>query len=176
MFTLRRKPIPVPELKPEEKEEADDLEDVSEKSEDPDTSEASEASEASETSETSETSDASEEEHHYPTMEDTFASWVEEKIIDPGRRAAAMKAMNRLSEALKSDSADEEVFELIARASDYERAVADADMTGEIRGRNMAIEKLIEEEMDSDGVPHPQSSCTIDRYRTPSIFEIAREA
>lgn len=106
-----------------------------------------------------------------------FKRWLAEVEQDEERRSRAESAMKQIERAFLTGSAEEEVFRLVAKGADYDHAVACAEKSGEIRGRNASIEELMAEEKVSDGVPHPGTgSVGFTDGRSPSIFELARGA
>lgn len=109
-----------------------------------------------------------------PGLAETFAEWLDANIADEEHRQSALDAMAILTTCLESGEWSETLFDLIARGADYSRAVAEAETAGEVRGRNASIDELTELEYATDGVPHPGTGS--DTGRTPSIFDVAREA
>lgn len=106
-----------------------------------------------------------------------FKRWLAEVEQDEERRSRAESAMKQIERAFLTGSSEEEVFRLVAKGADYDHAVACAEKSGEIRGRNASIEELMAEEKASDGVPHPGTgSVGFTDGRSPSIFELARGA
>lgn len=107
-----------------------------------------------------------------------FADWLEEMVPESERRDAAKAAFETVKNSMKRGDFNETIFEMIAKASDYERAVATASEEGEIRGRNTTIDNLYRaEECDDDGVPHPGAGAANGSpKRSPSIFDLARTA
>lgn len=105
-----------------------------------------------------------------------FEAWLEDSINDADRREAAKSAMAKVRGAVLAGDYDDALFDVVAKGADYDRAVADAEETGEIRGRNMSIEELMEEPVD-DGVPHPGANGGTRFHESgPSIFDVARDA
>lgn len=89
--------------------------------------------------------------------------------------------VDRLAATIVSEAAagalGEETRALLAKALDYEHAIAVAEQRGEIRGRNANIEERMRDATDSDGVPHPGCGQGAPLRSAPtSIFDLAREA
>lgn len=104
-----------------------------------------------------------------------FEAWLEDAVPEVERREAARRAMSMVREALRSGNYDDALFDVIAKGADYDRAVEEAELAGEVRGRNASIDELMTIEEDGDGVPHPGSGGGDVGNRAPSIFDLARE-
>lgn len=68
-----------------------------------------------------------------------------------------------------------EVMDVVARGLDYDRAVNDARIEGEVAGRNARIDELREMKHGSDGLPHLCNAGS-PRQKLPTIFDLAQEA
>jgi hypothetical protein len=104
-----------------------------------------------------------------------FEAWLEDAVPEEERREAARRTMSMVREALRSGSYDDALFDVIAKGAYYDRAVEEAELAGEVRGRNASIDELMTIEEDGDGVPHPGSGGGDVGNRAPSIFDLARE-
>lgn len=107
---------------------------------------------------------------------DAFETWLEASVDDDVARREAMSAMSLVCGAIHDGRPDESVFEVIAKGAAYDRAVREAEMNGEVSGRNARIDELMADEYGDDGVPHPCRSGGSLTDRSASIFDIAREA
>lgn len=105
------------------------------------------------------------------------AAKIVEKTGRPELEESLRDVLNGLRDGIASGHVSEETAQLLALGLDYERAVKEADVAGEIRGRNAAIEEKLLTRNDSDGIPHPGCG----QGGTPaqhsfSIFDLARNA
>lgn len=109
-------------------------------------------------------------------MISAFEAWLEDSEMSPEALESARDAVGMIADSLDNGEYDDVIFDLIAKGADYPRAVEVAGTAGEIRGRNARIDEL-KQVVTDDGVPHPGASGGSPLTgRTPSIFDLAREA
>lgn len=139
-------------------------------------SDGSDGSNESDESNESDGSDGSEESDGLDKMADAFEAWLADSSLDAVGTEAARAALEIVSGSISSGKFDDIFFDLIAKGADYDRAVEEAEIAGEVRGRNAKIDELRNAVTD-DGLPHPGAGGggSIPN-RTPSIFDLARDA
>lgn len=93
-------------------------------------------------------------------------------------REEAMSVLRLVVDTVRADAEEnrEDLFDLILKGVDYDRALAEAETRGEIRGRNARIEEEKNFRFEGDGVPHPGTGGNTYDSPQPSIFELARGA
>lgn len=97
--------------------------------------------------------------------------------VDPSFESELHRVLKGVYNEAGEGIISEETAMVIARGMDYERAVAQARLEGEVTGRNSRIEERLLSEAETDGVPHPGcGQGTSRRGKTTSIFDLAREA
>lgn len=106
-------------------------------------------------------------------LKDRIVKWLEDKNLDAEEQKTMISVAGMIDSSMNEVNADEAMFDVLLKGVRYDRAIAEAEERGEIRGRNASIEELTRSEIDGDGVPH-LASRGICSDRTPSIFELAR--
>lgn len=150
--------------------------DESQSQEEPDESDWADEAAGNDKAEETAGSDKTEEAAENDKMMEAFEAWLADADMDGESLESAKAAMTKVSDSLMSGEFDDVFFDLIAKGSDYTRAVEEAELAGEVKGRNAKIEELRESIVD-DGLPHPGASGGgAVPGRTPSIFDLAREA
>lgn len=104
-----------------------------------------------------------------------FEAWMQDCMPEDERREAAKAAMTMVRASLINGDYDEAMFGVIAKGSDYDRAVSEAEAEGEVKGRNARIDEIFARPED-DGLPHLPSGPSEYERREPSIFDLARGA
>ncbi|MCM1505347.1 MAG: hypothetical protein NC127_09140 [Muribaculum sp.] len=124
----------------------------------------------------SDESDESEESDGSDKMADAFEAWLSDSSLDSVGIEATRAALEIVSGSISSGKFDDIFFDLIAKGADYDRAVEEAEIAGEVRGRNVKIDEL-RNAITDDGLPHPGAGGggSIPN-RAPSIFDLARDA
>lgn len=109
-----------------------------------------------------------------------FTGWIDDHIEDRATKEASLEAMasviGSLSAYDREDALPEAFFDLIVKGANYARDVKNAEMEGEIRGRNAKIVEQTQYELIGDGVPHPGIGGNLYNVPVPSIFQLARGA
>lgn len=105
-----------------------------------------------------------------------FEDWLETAIPDSEKKEAVKSAMTTVCAALDEGDYDDAFFEVIAKGADYDRAVEQARIEGEIAGRNTRIDELFDPRQHGDGLPHLGTIDISATDRAPSIFDVARQA
>lgn len=107
---------------------------------------------------------------------DVTKAWMD---ANPGKNDAVAGLLEALRGMLAGETDGLQTGELLDtlwRGLDYERAVEEARIAGEVEGRNATIDELEAEERGSDGVPHPGTGCSPRAVKAQSIFDLAAAA
>lgn len=121
-------------------------------------------------SETDEAGDANKAEE----LIERFRGWLAENLSDDDKRQKAEDVMRNIVGSLTEGGGEDLLFEIVTKGSDYERATAEAEASGELKGRNSKIAEERALQMEGDGVPHPGAGGGVYDAPSPSIFEVAR--
>ena len=115
---------------------------------------------------------ASEEPEEKPAkpLIELFEDWIKNREGSDEMHEAASRLAHTALATIDSDP--EPLFSALYKASDYDRAVAEA----ELKGRNTAIEEKVEILTASDGLPHLPISGSVSTPHLRSIFDLARSA
>lgn len=106
----------------------------------------------------------------------SYRKWKSDKELSESIQESMELVVSMIEMAVNDGFVEDDLFEILMRGVDYDNAVEEATLAGELRGRNARIEELMNEEAEGDGVPHPQSgSGLFNSRRAPSIFELAKE-
>lgn len=115
-----------------------------------------------------------------PDLLALFTAWVDEHIEEQATKDASLEALSSAIGSLAAYEQDnvlpEVFFDLIVKGANYARDVKNAEMEGEVRGRNEKIVEQIQYEIIGDGVPHPGIGGNLYNQPVPSIFQLARGA
>ncbi|MCM1369240.1 MAG: hypothetical protein NC204_02590 [Candidatus Amulumruptor caecigallinarius] len=110
-------------------------------------------------------------------LSESFRQWLEEQGYSEDRCGLINNRYAELLEKFRNGDFKGELFPMLVRDFDFEDALKEAEMRGELKGRNSAIEELTQIYSGSDGIPHPGASAGITSSRyAPSIFDLARDA
>lgn len=78
---------------------------------------------------------------------------------------------------MKAGGLSDDTRAMLAKAMSYDADILRAEATGELRGRNAAIEEHLQTLDEGDGVPHPSCGPGASQQATCySIFDLARNA
>ena len=161
-------------VEPDEPESVDEIE-----KNHPDSTDHPNLPEESEESEESVESDDSNEpvrSGNTDKLAEAFEAWLTDAGLDAEGAEAAKEALGLVSDSISSGNFNDIFFNLITKGAAYDRAVEEAEIAGEVRGRNAKIDELRNAVTD-DGLPHPGAGGggSIPN-RAPSIFDLARDA
>lgn len=105
-------------------------------------------------------------------------AYAQGKSINEDRLQEALDFITNLRDMETKESPTLEILETVLNGLDYQRAVAEARITGELEGRNKQIEAEYMRPELTDGLPHlgKGGSATKKNRSVASIFDLAKSA
>ena len=110
------------------------------------------------------------------TLREALSTWCADRAIDDALNAKIMETILATRHSLAAGDETPTLFDLARKAADYDDAIARAASDGELKGRNLAIEELANDEPQDDGMPHFSSYAYNSSRELPSIFRLAQDA
>ena len=116
--------------------------------------------------------ETTEEQAEAPEGTDTTASEEGIETDDPVTMLATVIIFE-----MKAGGLSDDTRAMLAKAMSYDADILRAEASGELRGRNAAIEEHLQTLEEGDGVPHPSCGPGASQQATcRSIFDLARKA
>ena len=109
-------------------------------------------------------------------LREALSTWCADREIDDALHAKIMETILAIRHSLAAGDDTPTLFDLARKAADYDDAIARAASDGELKGRNLAIEELANDEPQDDGMPHFSSYAYNSSRELPSIFRLAQDA
>lgn len=109
-------------------------------------------------------------------LREALSTWCADREIDDALQAKIMETILAIRHSLAAGDDTLTLFDLARKAADYDDAIARAASDGELKGRNLAIEELANDEPQDDGMPHFSSYAYNSSRELPSIFRLAQDA